>query len=73
MNTVTLLQKFMGQGGTPQQLLEKTALQNPMLKNLISMAKQGNTQGVETFARNLFKEQGRDFDKEFTEFRNSFK
>lgn len=42
--------------------------QNPMILNLINMAKQGNSKGVEDFARNLFKERGKDFDKEFGEF-----
>ena len=46
---------------------------NPVLNNLIQKAKQGDTKGVEDFARNLFKEQGRDFDKEYSQFKNSFK
>lgn len=46
---------------------------NPMIKNLVEMAEKGNTEGVESFARNLFKEQGRDFDKEFGEFAKNFK
>lgn len=46
---------------------------NPMIKNLVEMAEKGNTEGVENFARNLFKEQGRDFDKEFGEFTKNFK
>ena len=46
---------------------------NPMVKKLVEMAEKGNTEGVESFARNLFKEQGRDFDKEFGEFTKNFK
>lgn len=46
---------------------------NPMVKNLVEMAEKGNNKGVEEFARNLFKEQGRDFDKEFNQFMNNFK
>lgn len=46
---------------------------NPMIKNLVEMAEKGNTEGVENFARNFFKEQGRDFDKEFGEFTKNFK
>ena len=42
--------------------------QNPMFNNLINMAQKGDSKGVENFARNLFKERGRDFDKEFAEF-----
>lgn len=66
------LKKYLMNGGTPQKLLSDMMLQNPMMNNLIQMAKSGNTQSVETFARNLFKEQGRDFDKELAEFKSSF-
>lgn len=45
---------------------------NPMLKNLVEMAEKGDTKGVENFARNLFKEQNRDFDKEFNDFKSMF-
>lgn len=46
---------------------------NPMVKNLVEMAEKGDGKGVETFARNLYAQQGRDFDKEFNEFMNNFK
>lgn len=46
---------------------------NPMVKNLVEMAEKGDNQGIEKFARNIFKEQGRDFDKEFGEFTKSLK
>ena len=46
---------------------------NPMVKNLVEMAEKGDNQGIEKFARNIFKEQGRDFDKEFGEFTKNFK
>ena len=46
---------------------------NPMVKNLVDMAEKGDNEGIEKFARNMFKEQGRDFDTEFSEFMRSFK
>ena len=46
---------------------------NPMIKNLVEMANNGNKQGIEEFARNYYKEQGKDFDKEFSEFMDNFK
>ena len=46
---------------------------NPMLKNLIEMAEKGDMQGVENFARNIYKEQGKDFDKEYNEIKEFFK
>lgn len=60
----------------PKDLLMKTLQrnnQNPMINNLIQMAQQGNTKEVENFARNFFKEQGRDFDKEFAYFMQNLK
>ena len=46
---------------------------NPMLKNLTEMAKKGDKEGIENFARNVLKEQGRNFDTEFNEFMKNFK
>lgn len=46
---------------------------NPMLKNLVEMAEKGDTKGVEQFARNLYQQQGRNFDKELGDFMNNFK
>lgn len=66
------LRQYLMNGGTPQKLISNMMLQNPMINNLIQMAKSGNIQGVENFARNLYKEQGRDFDKELTEFKKNF-
>ncbi len=67
------LQQYIANGGTPQKLLSDLMLKNPMMNNLIRMAKSGNTQDIESFARNVFREQGRDFDAEFAEFRKNFK
>lgn len=46
---------------------------NPMVKNLVDMAEKGDNEGIENFARNMFKEQGRDFDSEIKQFMNNFK
>lgn len=43
---------------------------NPMITNLINMADSGNTQGIETFARNICEEKGVNFDTEFKNFMN---
>ena len=48
-------------------------INNPILKDIINKAQKGDSKSVETFARNLFREQGRDFDKEFSQFMNNFK
>ena len=43
---------------------------NPMQQNLINMANKGDVKGLETFARNLLKEQGRNYDEEFNKFKS---
>ena len=42
---------------------------NPMINNLMEMAEKNDVQGLENFARNLFKEQGQNFD----DIKNLFK
>lgn len=59
----------------PEQFIMNTIKQNsnPMMEQLMQMDKSGNTKEVETFARNIFKQQGRDFDKEFANFMQQIK
>ena len=75
MNPMNMIRGFIEKNMNPEQILTRTLgnSNNPMLNNLVDMAKKGNTQGVENFARNLFKEQGKDFDKEFGEFMQSIR
>jgi hypothetical protein len=56
-----------------KNLIMNKQINNPILKEVINKAQNGDSKGVEQFARNLFKEQGRDFDKEFGEFMKNFK
>lgn len=60
-------------GQNPQQLmlnfLEAEAENSPMTKNLLTLAKNKDSKGIEEIARNLYKERGLDFDKEFTAFK----
>ena len=46
---------------------------NPMFRDLIQKAQRGDRQSVENFARNICKERGIDFDKEFANFMSNFK
>ena len=73
MNPMQMLQSFIAKGLSPQKIAEQMTGNNPMMANLIKMANAGDTEGVEKVARNMFKEKGRDFDKEFSEFRSKFK
>lgn len=60
-------------GQNPQQLmisiLEGQMANTPMGANLLKLAKNGDTKGIEQIARNLSRQQGIDFDTEFAAFR----
>lgn len=60
-------------GYNPEQLL-MNILENrmggtPMGDNLINLARSGNTAEIEKIARNLTSQQGLDYDKEFSAFK----
>ena len=57
----------------PKQLLQQLSVNNPVMRDLFSLAEKGDVNSLEQFARDEFKAQGRDFDKEFSEFMNNFK
>ena len=58
------IKNYLKQQGNPKELLLNVLEnQNPMV----------NSKGIENFARNLCKEQGKDFDKEFSNFMQSIK
>lgn len=74
MNPMEMLKNFKGKN--PQEIVLNQmmgGIKNPMIKNLIDMAKKGQNRNIETFARNLMKSQGKDFDKEFGEFMKNLK
>lgn len=64
------------QGGNPQQMvismLEQSTQSNPIAKNIYSLARQGNYAEIEQIARNMTRERGLDFDKEFNSFKQMF-
>lgn len=64
MNPMQLIKGFMTKGMTPKGIVKNMIGNNPIFNNLVDMADRGDTKGVETFARNLLKERGLDFDKE---------
>lgn len=76
MNPMSMFKMFMSKNKDPKEILKNYMLQdnsNPMLKNLIEMVENGNTKGVEQFARNLFEEKGKSFDEEFANFMNQIR
>jgi len=75
MNNVMQMISMLKGGKSPQDAVLNMVSNsnNPMLKNLADMARNGDKEGIEKFARNLYKEQGRNFDEEFNEFMKNFK
>ena len=76
MNPIQLIQMIQ-QGKNPEQLmlsiLEQQVLNNnPLLSNLILLAKEGKGKDIEQIARNIVNEKGLDFDVEFNKFKQQF-
>lgn len=75
INPMQIMQ-FIRSSGNPQQfvmnMLDQQSSNNPMAANLLNLAKEGKTSDIEQIARNMLKEQGRDYDKEFANFKQMF-
>lgn len=76
MNMMQLMIMF--RNGNPQEIVanmvKETANQgNPIMQNLSTLIENGNTQEIENVVRNIAKERGIDFDKEFNSFKQMFK
>lgn len=72
MNPMQLIAMLRG-GGNPQQLvmslLQDEMGNTPMGQNLLSLAQKGDAPQIEEIARNICKQKGVDFDKEFSAFK----
>lgn len=73
MNPMNFIKQYMLQGMTPKGILSKMNINNPILNNIMNMAQNGDTKGVENFARNICKQRGLDFDTEFNKFKSTLK
>lgn len=74
MNFQQMIQ-FIKAGNNPEQfvmmMLQNGAKNNPVFANILQLAQNRNYQGVENVVKNLAKQRGIDFDKEFNDFRNT--
>ena len=73
MNPLNMIKGMMGNMNPKNMAM--TMLKNntnPIFSNLLDMANKGDTKGVENFARNYMKSQGKDFDQEFNNFKSMF-
>lgn len=74
MNFQQMIQ-FIKAGNNPEQfvmmMLQNGAKNNPVFANILQLVQNKDYQGVENVVRNLAKQRGIDFDKEFNNFRQS--
>ena len=74
MNFQQMVQ-FIKAGNNPEQfimmMLQTGAKNNPVFANILQLAQNKNYKGVENVVKNLAKQRGIDFDKEFNNFRQT--
>lgn len=70
-NPFQFIMNMIRSGGNPEQLMSQWLQEqnNPMSTNLLQLAQRGDSAGLESIARNLCKQRGIDFDKEFKAFK----
>lgn len=66
----------MMRGGNPQKvvmdMMREQAGNNPVMRNAMQMAENGDSEGIEKLARNLCKEQGIDADEMVKKIKSQF-
>lgn len=66
----------MVKNNNPEQMimsmLQQSTSTNPIARNILSLAQQGDYQQIEQIVRNMAREKGIDFDKEFNNFKQMF-
>ena len=69
--------QMLGAMKNPQEFMQQMmnnsqVMRNPMAKNAMEMAQNGNMQGIEQMARNLCKEKGLNADDVFNQIKSRF-
>lgn len=72
MNPMQILQQIM-KAPNKMSMVENLINQNPQLKGVWELFKTGDVKLLESQVKEMFSKNGRDFDKEFSEFMNNFK
>lgn len=74
MNPANFILNMIRSGGNPQQIMLQYLQQqnNPMYNQLLPLAQNGDSKGMEEFARQVCAKNGVDFDKEFKAFKQQF-
>lgn len=73
MENLMQLIAMMKNGANPEEFMlnfmQTNLPDNPLIANLLSLAKAGDSKGIEMIARNMARQKGLDFDKEFNSFK----
>lgn len=73
MNPLNMIKGMMGNMNPKNMVMNMLkGNTNPIFANLIEMANKNDIKGLENFARNYMKDKGRDYDKEFNDFKSMF-
>lgn len=72
MDQKMMLQQIM-KAPNKMSIVENLINQNPQLKGVWELFKTGDVKSLESQVKEMFRKNGRDFDKEFSEFMNYFK
>lgn len=67
-NSLNIIKNIIGNGNPKQMIMKYINNTSPQMQKIINLANSGNTEELKNIARDIFKENGRDFDKEFEEF-----
>lgn len=70
---INLIKNKMTQGLTPEVIVTQMAGNNPILTNVIKMARNGDNAGVEQFAKNICQQKGINYDEQLAELKSYFK
>lgn len=72
MDQKMMLQQIM-KAPNKMSIVENLVNQNPQLKGVWELFKTGDVKLLESQVKEMFRKNGRDFDKEFSEFMSNFK
>ena len=73
MNPLNMMKGMMGNINPKNMVMNMLkGNTNPIFAKLIEMANKNDVKGLENFARNYMKDKGRDYDKEFNDFKSMF-
>ena len=70
MQLISILRQSNGNPAIAARTLLQSNQNNPDMMNLFQMAQSGDINSLKNYAQNLFSQNGRDFNQEFSNFMN---